>query len=138
MADYKVLFTTNEGNKRDVVVSTESPLGFSAAIEQVKEEYFFYEPVITAVELIENPTDNWEDQLKTVQLTNKQWSNLGYYLLMTTKYREGERDTWKSLDEELEADGVTKKFPNAESNFHFWEEMIELVELANKAIDERR
>ena len=57
----------------------------------------------------------WDSQERSVTLTNKDWSRLVCYLLMSTKYREGERDAWLSLAQEKNPDG-TPKFEKAASN----------------------
>lgn len=56
----------------------------------------------------------------TLELTEEQASALEIYLLMTTNYRKGERETWESLAKEQNEDG-TLKFPNAPSNADFLE-----------------
>lgn len=59
---------------------------------------------------------------KTITLTEDQLTDLETYILMTTGYRKRERETWKELGEERSEDGKPR-FPNAESNSRFWEEM---------------
>ena len=77
----------------------------------------------------------WEEQEKTVTLTNGEWSTLTTYLLMSTQYREREAKAWAELAEEREKDGSVK-YPNAESNVQFWRETIEALEGVRKKIDE--
>lgn len=77
----------------------------------------------------------WEEQEKTVTLTNGEWSTLTTYLLMSTQYREREAKAWAELAEEREKDGSVK-YPNAESNVQFWRETIEALEGIRKKIDE--
>ena len=59
---------------------------------------------------------------KTITLTHDQANDLYCYLLMSTKYRKGERKVWDELAEEKKTDG-TPKHANAESNAQFWAEM---------------
>lgn len=76
----------------------------------------------------------WDQQEKTVTLTNDQWSRLTTYLLMSTKHREGERDAWQSLAQEKNPDG-TPKFKNAAKNAAYWQEVIDDLETIRVAID---
>lgn len=59
---------------------------------------------------------------KAITLTEEQLTDLETYILMTTDYRKRERETWKKLGEERSEEGKPR-FPNAESNSLFWEEM---------------
>lgn len=77
---------------------------------------------------------DWENEKRAVTLSNKQWSRLTTYLLMSTNYRQGEAKAWAELANEKEEDG-SYKFKNAESNAKFWEEMIEVIENVRKEID---
>ena len=63
----------------------------------------------------------------TLELTEEQADVLDLYLLMTTKYRKGEREAWESLAKERNEDGMLK-FPNAPSNANFWKEQNETIE----------
>lgn len=63
----------------------------------------------------------------TLELTEEQADALDLYLLMTTKYRKGEREAWESLAKERNEDGMLK-FPNAPSNANFWKEKNETIE----------
>lgn len=88
---------------------------------------------LTAEEL--KSLEEWGAKEKTVTLTNEEWSALTTYLIMTTKYREGEAKAWAELAEEREEDGSVK-YKNAESNAQFWREKIETLEEIRKKIDE--
>lgn len=70
----------------------------------------------------------------SITLTQKQWSDLHFYLLASTKYREGERDTWAKLAQEKRADG-TPRYKSAASNSHFWADMIASLEVIQRQID---
>lgn len=61
---------------------------------------------------------------KTITLTYEEISTISCYILMTTKYREGEAEAWDRLATETEPDG-SPKFPKAESNARFWREESE-------------
>ena len=76
----------------------------------------------------------WKDEQRAVTLTNEDWNSLTCYLLMTTQYREGERDTWRKLAEETDDSG-NPVYKNARKNADFWQRQIELVERVRSAID---
>ena len=87
----------------------------------------------------EEPTEDerlaaWDNQERTVTLKNKDWSRLVCYLLMSTKYREGERDAWQSLAKEKNPDG-TPKFEKAASNAAYWQEVIDDLERMRPKLD---
>lgn len=66
----------------------------------------------------------WERQERTVTLTNKQWSDLTFYLNISTKYRKRELEAWQKLAQETKPDG-SPKFANAADNAEFWQELID-------------
>ena len=103
------------------------------AIRKALKEWEVLNPVVTAVNLVENPTADYGSQKTAVALTRDTWSDLTAYLLMTTKYREGELGAWKDLATKLGTDGKPE-YPNAESNAKFWEEMLVTIESVIKAI----
>lgn len=107
---------------------------FQEAIQLALKEWEPLNPKATAVRLVENPTAEYYDQEETVTLTRDAWHWLTTYLLMTTKYREGERDAWKNLSKELYEDGKPK-YTKAASNAKFWSDMIEKIDAIRKAID---
>jgi hypothetical protein len=80
--------------------------------------------------------DTWGKKCRTVTLTNDEWSTLTTYLLMSTKYRTGERDAWRKLAAEVQPDG-TPRFQNAASNAEYWDEAIATLDRIGTAIDER-
>lgn len=74
------------------------------------------------------------DRLRSVTLTNEEWNRLRCYLLMTTKYREGERDAWASLSEELDESGAPR-FPNAAKNAAYWSDLDAFLGEVGEKID---
>lgn len=69
---------------------------------------------------------------KTIELTYEEISTISCYILMTTKYREGEAEAWEQLAAEKNQDG-SPKFKNAKSNARFWREETEkLIAIKNK------
>lgn len=76
----------------------------------------------------------YEEQERTVTLTNDLWLSLEMYLLMTTKHREEEAATWRKLSQEMEEDGVTPKFKNAASNADYWDEQLKKLSIIEKAV----
>lgn len=92
---------------------------------------FYVVSVRESAELIDDNTEaaadstettNWEQQPKTVTLTNELCSTLQCYILMTTKHREGELKAWEELAQETDENGAPK-FKNAASNAQFWRDM---------------
>lgn len=79
----------------------------------------------------------YNEQERTVTLTNDMWNALECYILMTTQHREGEAKAWRELSQEMEEDGVTPKYKNALSNADFWDEQNQKVEEILKKIGER-
>lgn len=71
---------------------------------------------------------------KTITLTHEQAVTLTSFLLMTTNYRKGERETWEKLATEREPDG-TPSFKHAADNARFWAEMEQEIETIRKIID---
>lgn len=98
------------------------------------EEYSWAKPTVKAIWINETANMEYDDRVVNVPLTNKLRGDLTSFLLMTTKYRDGERKAWESLSKELEQDG-TPKFPNAKSNMKFWESMIEEIETIIHVLD---
>lgn len=82
------------------------------------------ELVDNSAEIIDDSTEaiSWEQQPKTVILTNELCSTLQCYILMTTKHREGELKAWEELAQETDENG-TPKFKNAASSAQFWRDM---------------
>lgn len=77
----------------------------------------------------------WEQEKKTITLTNEQWSSLTMYLNMSRTYREGEKEAWEKLAEELDNEG-NPKFKNAESNAKFWKKMNETIKDIKAKVDD--
>ena len=67
----------------------------------------------------------WGRMERTVTLTNDQWNRLVCYIHLTTKHREGERDSWQSLAEEKNADG----------NAAYWQEIIDSLDAMLPKLD---
>ena len=76
----------------------------------------------------------WKDKKRSITLTNGEWSGLSVFLLMTTHFREQERDEWRKLAEERDEFGNVV-FRNAESNADFWQSQIDLIAKVQTAID---
>ena len=76
----------------------------------------------------------WKDKKRSVTLTNGEWSRLSVFLVMTTHFREQERDGWRKLAEERDEFG-NAVFSNAESNADFWQSQIDLIAKVQTAID---
>lgn len=70
----------------------------------------------------------------SITLTQRQWSDLHFYLLASTKYRESERDAWAKLAQEKLTDG-TPRHKNAAGNSQFWTDMIASLEVIQRQID---
>ena len=56
--------------------------------------------------------------LRTVTLTADQWNTLYFYLLTSTKYRNGEIEAWERLALEMNEDG-SPKFIHAADNARY-------------------
>ena len=76
----------------------------------------------------------WEETPRTVTLTNKQWSRLTTFLLMSTEYQKGEAEAWARLATEKNEDG-SPVFKNAESNARFQEETNAMLDEIRTIID---
>ena len=77
---------------------------------------------------------SWEQQPKTVTLTNELCSTLQCYILMTTKHREGELKAWEEMAQETDENGAPK-FKNAASNAQFWRDMEPQLQQILEALD---
>lgn len=78
--------------------------------------------------------EKWKNQTRTVTLTNEEWNDLSFYIRITTKHRENERDSWLTLSQEKNPDG-TARFKNAANNADYWREAIDKLERIVKKID---
>lgn len=76
----------------------------------------------------------WKDKKRSITLTNGEWNKLSVFLLMTTHYREQERDACRKLAEKRDEFGNVV-FPNAERNAEFWQSQIDLIAKVQAAID---
>ena len=77
----------------------------------------------------------WENQEVSITLTNKEWNRLDVFLLMSTHFREQERDGWRKLAEERDEFGNVV-FRNAESNAEFWQSQIDLIAKVQNALND--
>ena len=78
----------------------------------------------------------WEDEKVSITLTNAEWTKLDVFLLMTTHFREEERDTWRKLAEEKDENG-DPAYPNAKGNADFWQSQIDFIAKVQTAIGAR-
>ena len=76
----------------------------------------------------------WGREERSVTLTNDQWNRLVCYIHLTTKHREGERDSWQNLAKEKNADG-TPVFKTAASNAAYWQEVIDSLDAMLPKLD---
>lgn len=135
MKNYIVVLTTPKLD-HTVRCSVEAN-SFGGAEKAARQEYSWAKPLtVQAVYLDPNaPDTDYSDRKKAVTLASRQWDALTAYLLMSTKYREGERDAWRRLSAEKNADG-TPVYKNAESNADFWEELTGQLEEIRRAVSE--
>lgn len=76
----------------------------------------------------------WEQQERSVTLTNAEWNRLSCFILMTTNYREGERAAWLKLAAEKHPNGEPV-FPNAPEMAEYWKSMDEDLNRMRGIID---
>jgi hypothetical protein len=96
---------------------------------------FYVISVAKRAELVDDNTEaiSWEQQPKTVTLTNELCNMLQCYILMTTNHRKGEIKAWEELAQEKDENGAPK-FKNAASNAQFWRDMeIQLQQIYTAA-----
>jgi hypothetical protein len=93
----------------------------------------YIEQNVKEIEETEEPAKPWEEQERTVTLTNELCNMLQCYILMTTNHRKGEIEAWEKLAQETDENG-TPKFKNAASNAQFWRDMeIQLQQIYTAA-----
>lgn len=116
---------------KDYVLKETDKLYKEFLVSEDGSRLFYVISVRESAELIDNNTEaaadnteaiSWEQQPKTVTLTNGLWNDLQIYILMTTKHREGELKAWEELAQETDENGEPK-FKNAASNAQFWRDM---------------
>lgn len=133
MSIYTVELTTPKLDhvvKLDVEAKT-----FSGAEKEAKKQYDWAKPVtVKSIRLNEDPDASYDDKVNYIPLTGLQKSDLSCYILMTTKYRERERDSWERLSKELDDQGKPE-FPNAASNYIFWVDMIKKLETISHILE---
>jgi len=71
--------------------------------------------------------ENDYSRQSTIELTLDQSATLSTFLLMTTKYREGELEACRELGKELDENGNIK-YPNIVANAKWWEGAISIIE----------
>jgi len=67
------------------------------------------------------------DYTQGINLTSEQRAFLKTFLLMTTRYREGELKASIALSKELDENGNIK-FPNMAANADWWKEAISIIQ----------
>ena len=72
--------------------------------------------------------------MKNNQLTFDEAQTLVCYILMTTKWREGEAEAWGELAKEMNADG-NPTFPKAQSNADYFTELSDKLEAIKEKLD---
>lgn len=93
----------------------------------------YIEQNVKEIEETEEPAKPWEEQERTVTLTNELCNMLQCYILMTTNHRKGEVEAWEKLAQETDENGEPK-FKNAASNAQFWRDMeIQLQQIYTAA-----
>lgn len=98
-----------------------------------KQMQQYIEQNVKEIEETEEPAKPWEEQERTVTLTNELCSTLQCYILMTTNYRKGELKAWEELAQEKNENGAPK-FKNAANNAQFWRDMeIQLQQIYTAA-----
>lgn len=116
---------------KDYVLKETDKLHKEFLVSEDGSRLFYVVSVRESVELIDDSTEtaadnaeatSWEQQPKTVTLTNELCSTLQRYILMTTKHREGEIKAWEELAQETDENGAPK-FKNAASNAEFLRDM---------------
>ena len=98
-----------------------------------KQMQQYIEQNVKEIEETEEPAKPWEEQERTVTLTNELCNMLQCYILMTTNHRKGEVEAWEKLAQETDENGAPK-FKNAASNAQFWRDMeIQLQQIYTAA-----
>ena len=67
-------------------------------------------------------------------MTNREWSKLTTYIIMSANYRKREAEAWEKLSTERNDDG-TPRFQHAASNAEFWRKMDARLEEIRRKID---
>lgn len=98
-----------------------------------KQMQQYIEQNVKEIEETEKPAKPWEEQERTVTLTNELCNMLQCYILMTTNHRKDEVEAWEKLAQETDENGAPK-FKNAASNAQFWRDMeIQLQQIYTAA-----
>lgn len=70
-----------------------------------------------------------------IELTYDQNVKIRMFLLMSTNYRKGERETWEQLSNEFNEDG-SLKFKNAKSNAEWYADLEKTINEVLKILDD--
>lgn len=98
-----------------------------------KQMQQYIEQNVKEIEETEETAKPWEEQERTVTLTNELCNMLQCYILMTTNHRKDEVEAWEKLAQETDENGAPK-FKNAASNAQFWRDMeIQLQQIYTAA-----
>lgn len=98
-----------------------------------KQMQQYIEQNVKEIEETEEPAKPWEEQERTVTLTDELCNMLQCYILMTTNHRKDEVEAWEKLAQETDENGAPK-FKNAASNAQFWRDMeIQLQQIYTAA-----
>lgn len=127
---------------KDCVLKETYKLRKEFLVSEDGSRLFYVISVAKRAELVDDSTEavadnteaiSWEQQPKTVTLTNELCSTLQCYILMTANYRKGELKAWEELAQETDENGAPK-FKNAASNAQFWRDMeIQLQQIYTAA-----
>ncbi|MBR4589117.1 MAG: hypothetical protein IKO36_00520 [Bacteroidaceae bacterium] len=71
--------------------------------------------------------ETWKNEERSITLSNDVWNKLKMFLLMSTNYRNDERDGWRKLAEKKDEDG-NPMYSSAADNVQFWDEQIEAID----------
>lgn len=128
---------------KDYVLKETYKLRKEFLVSEDGSRLFYAISVTKRAELVDDSTEaaadnteaiSWEQQPKTVTLTNELCSMLQCYILMTTNHRKGEIEAWEKLAQETDENGEPK-FKNAASNAQFWRDMEIQLQQIYTALD---
>ena len=69
----------------------------------------------------------------TLELSRSEAVKLETFLLVTTKFREGEMEAYKKLADEVDEEG-NLLFPHAKGNIEYWAEQCEMMDSIQKRL----
>lgn len=76
----------------------------------------------------------WEEEKRSVTMTNREWSKLTSYIIMSANFRKREAEAWEELSTEKKDDG-TPVYEHAASNAEYWRELDAKLEEIRRKID---